>query len=124
MTKEKFQNFVDETLEEIIQLAEKKSGQKLSRKIAFRRLLRNDEPIMENVAAYITERVFMDENNISPCVDIGVQDVLDDGTLLIFASVSGHSPRPWGINWQGREGPFVYAVGQPFLDKIVIELNK
>jgi hypothetical protein len=35
-------------------------------------------------------RVFVDEDHIRPCVDIGVGDLLDDGTPVIMANVAGY----------------------------------
>lgn len=120
MTKEDFQNFVEKTIEEVIQLAEKESGKSLSRKIVFQWFFQKTEPISENISQHITDRVYVDENNIYPCVDIGVGDILKDGTLLILANVAGYSARPWGINWQGKEGPFIHIIGHQFLDKVRI----
>jgi hypothetical protein len=67
---------------------------------------------------HIIERVFIDEEHIYPCVDIGVGDILEDGSLLIVGNVAGYAPRSFGKNWTGREGPFVHIVGQPFLTKL------
>jgi len=117
MTKDDFQNFVEKTIEEVIQLAEKQSGKSLSRKIAFRWFTQKTEPITEKISQYIAEKVFIDENNIYPCVDIGVGDILEDGSLIIFANIAGYPPKPWGINWQGKEGPFIYIIGQNFIEK-------
>jgi hypothetical protein len=61
--------------------------------------------------------VYIDESHIYPCVDIGVGDLLEDGTPLIVASIAGYSPRPFQKNWTGRDGPFVRIVGAPFLNK-------
>jgi hypothetical protein len=60
----------------------------------------------------------VDEDHIYPCVDIGVGDLLEDGTPLIVANIAGYGPRPFQANWTGRDGPFVYILGQPFLNKI------
>lgn len=60
----------------------------------------------------------MDTEHIYPCVDIGVGDLLDDETLLIVGNVAGYPPTLFGRNWTGREGPFVYIVGSPFLARI------
>lgn len=118
MTKEDFQGFVEKTLEEVIQLVEKESGKSLSRKIAFRWFSQKTEPITENIVQHITDKVFIDEEHIYPCVDIGVGDILEDGTLLIFANIAGYSPKPWGINWHGKEGPFIHIIGHKFLKKM------
>jgi hypothetical protein len=57
--------------------------------------------ITENIVEQIVKRVFIDEEHIYPCVDLGVGDLLEDGSLLIVGNVSGHAPRPFGQNWTG-----------------------
>lgn len=118
MTREDFQKFVEQTIEEVILLAENEVGRQFPRKIAFRWFLQTTEPIRENIAQHITEKVFIDENHIFPCVDIGVGDVLVDETLVIFANISGYEPQPWTKNWQGNEGPFIHIIGQKFIEKV------
>lgn len=117
MTRDDFLKFVEKTLEEVIQVAENETGKSLPRKIAFRWFSQTAEPFTENIAEQIAERVFIDENNIYPEVDIGVGDLADDGTVLIFANIAGREPEPWGKNPNGYEGPFNYIVGRDFLDK-------
>jgi hypothetical protein len=73
--------------------------------------------VREGVVEHITDRVFIDEDHIYPCVDIGVGDILDDGTVLITANVAGYNPGPFQKNWTDRDGPFVYMIGQKILDK-------
>jgi hypothetical protein len=63
-------------------------------------------------------RVYVDLENIYPCVDIGVGDLAHDGSPIIVANVAGYSPKPFQKNWTGREGPFVFIIGQPYLDKL------
>lgn len=118
MTKTEFQEFVAQTLEEVIQLAEKESGKSLSRKIVFRWFSQKDEPITENITRHITEKIYIDKDHIFPCVDIGVGDILEDGTLVIFANIAGYSPKPLGINRQGKESPFIHIIGHQFLSKV------
>jgi hypothetical protein len=116
--KEEFTTFVATTLEDLIQLAEQKADKKLPRKFAFQWLGRSYPRVTESIVEHIVERVFIDEEHIYPCVDMGVGDVLEDGSLLIVGSVAGYAPRPFGRNWTGREGPFVRIVGGPFLNKM------
>lgn len=118
MTRAEFTTFVEATLEDVIALAEEQSGKRLSREIAFQWLFSKDEPLRERIVAAIVDRVYVDENAIYPCVDIGVGDLLDDGTPLIVASVAGYPPRPFGQNWTGRAGPFVRIIGGPFMAKV------
>jgi len=118
MNREDFATFVARELEEVIRLAEEKCGKELPRKIAFVWLGLSHPIVSENIVEHIVERVFVDEEHIFPCVDMGVGDVLEDGTLLIVGSVAGYAPRPFGKNWTGRDGPFVRIVGGPFVNKM------
>ena len=118
MNRQDFAAFVARTLDDVIQLAQEKCGKELSRKFAFLWLGSSHQVVRENIVEHLVERVFVDEEHIYPCVDIGVGDVLEDGTLLIVGSVAGYAPRPFGKNWTGRDGPFVRIVGAPFLNKM------
>lgn len=118
MEREVFSLFVAKTLEEVIVLAEQKANQQISRKFAFQWLGKGQPRVTENIVDYIVQRVFIDSEHIYPCVDIGVGDLLDDGSLLIVANVAGYAPCTFRTNWTGREGPFVHIVGQAFLMRI------
>jgi hypothetical protein len=119
MKREDFRQFVLQTLEKAIRTAEDETGRKLSRKIAFRWFQQKTPPLTENIAEHITGKVFISGERIYPCVDIGVEDVLADGTVLISANIAGYEPGPFPeINRQGGKGPFNYIIGQKFLDKI------
>lgn len=111
MTKEDFIQFTTATLEEVIRLAERETGVTLSRAICLKWLGQEAEPICSDVVAKIVERVFVGPDEIFPCVDIGVGDILADGRTLIVASIAGYSPRPFGANWTGRQGPYVLTYG-------------
>lgn len=118
MKREELAAFVGRTIEDVIHLAEEKSGKTLQRKYSFRWLGRSHPTVSDGIVDHIVERVFVDEDHIYPCVDIGVADTLADGSLLIVGSVAGYAPRRFGPNWTGRMGPFVHVVGQPFLNRI------
>ena len=119
MTRVEFTSFVERTIEGVVRLAEQKAGRKLSRNYAFQWLRQpSSSRVTNDIPAHIVERIFIDEEHIYPCVDIGVGDQLQDGSLLIVASVAGYAPRPFGKNWTGRDGPFIHIVGQPFLNRI------
>jgi hypothetical protein len=117
MTKEEFTQLTTEILEEVIQLAERETGVKLSREVCLKWLGQETVPICSDVVATIVERVFVGPDQIYPCVDIGVGDILDDGRTLIVASIAGYSPRPFGPNWTGRQGPYVLAYGAALREK-------
>jgi hypothetical protein len=118
MTREEFGKFVEKTVDEVIRIAEEKCGKALPRKYSFRWLGRSHPVVEQNVVEHIVERVFVDEEHIYPCVDLGVADLLEDGSLLIVGNVAGYAPQPFGHNWTGREGPFVHVVRLPLLNRM------
>ena len=117
MTQLEFTHFVRSTLEGVLQLAEEHIGKPLPRRIGFCWWAKGSEIFRDGVVEEIVKKIFVDEEHIYPCVDIGVVDLLEDGTPLIAATIAGYPPGPFQANWTGREGPFVYVVGQRFLDK-------
>ncbi len=96
MNREEFSTLVSMALEEVVQFAEEKAGQKLPRKFALQWLGFSNPRITENIVEHIVERVFIDENHIYPDVDLGVCDLLEDGSLLIVGNVA--SIRCWQRN--------------------------
>jgi hypothetical protein len=116
MNREEFSGFVSTALEEVIQFAEEKAGQKLPRRFVFQWLGRSNPRITENIVEHIVKRMFIDEEHIHTC-RLGVVDLLDDGLLLIAGSVEDYAPRPFAKNREGREGPFDPFVGIAFLNK-------
>lgn len=120
MNREEFSTFLSMALEEAVQFAEEKTGQKLPRKFALQWLNPFNPRITENIVEHIVKRVFIDEKHIYPDVDLGVCDLLEDGSLLIVGNVANYPPpRPFGRNRRGVEGPFTPIVGRAFLNKVV-----
>jgi len=122
MNREEFSTFVSTALEDAVQFAEEKAGQKLPRKLTFQWLDPPSPRMSEGIIEEIVNRVFVDEEHIYPDVDIGVVDLLEDGSLLIIGNVADYPPpRRFGPNpnHKGREGPFVPIVGRSFLNKLV-----
>jgi hypothetical protein len=118
MNREHFQQFVADTIEDVLRLAEERGGKHLPRSVVFKWIGSKEEPIRDGIVDEIMRRVFVDEDHIRPCVDIGVGDLLDDGTPVIMANVAWYPPGPFQKNWTGRDGPFVRIIGGPFLTKI------
>lgn len=77
-----------------------------------------DEPLRENIVEVIVDRVFVSDEAIYPCVDMGIVDLLEDGTPLLQASVAGYRPKQFGQNWTGRDGPYVRILGSAFVAKM------
>lgn len=124
MTRDEFKSFTEGAIEDVLRLAEEQSGKTVPRKIAFRWMMKDAETLHDGIVEAIVDRVFVDEDNIYPCVDLGVWDLLDDGTSLVVRTIAGYAPRPFANNWTGREGPFVRIVGQNFLIKMAGEEPK
>src|SRR5689334_11698382 len=103
MNRKEFSTFVSSALEEAIEFAEEKAGQKLPRMLAFQWLFRSNQPITDNIVEEIVKHVFIDEEHIYPSVHLGVADLLEDGSLLIVGKVEGSAPRPFGPNQTGRQ---------------------
>jgi hypothetical protein len=118
MKQQEFTQFVQSTLEGVLRQAEEYTGKKLPRRIAFCWVAKRSEVFREGIVEEIVRKTYIDEDHIYPCVDIGVGDLLDDGTPLVVASIAGYRPRPFQANWTGRAGPFVYILGEPFLNRI------
>lgn len=117
MTQQEFTRYVRSTLEGVLRLAEERTGKSLPRRVAFCWWKKGSEIFRDGVVEEIVAKIYMDEEHIYPCVDIGVVDLLEDGTPLIAATIAGYPPKPLQANWTGREGPFVYVIGQRFLVK-------
>ena len=121
MTRGQFKAHVAAAIEDAIRLAEQKIGRSLPRNYcynSFADAVASRPPIPEeNVVDFITDQVYFGPEQIYPCFDIGVGDLLDDGRVLIVGSRAAYSPQPWQKNWTGREGPFVLVIGQKLLHR-------
>ena len=118
-------SFVEYTLECLIQHTERYTGSSLPRKVAFRWLDEESEPLNGHIIEAIVERVFLDERHIYPCVSIGIVDTLDDSLVVVaeitkpFAKwMGGCEPQPFRRNWSGRAGPFVYFISEKLVDRL------
>ena len=123
MTREAFKKHVDETIESIIQDAERRAGRTFPRHYCFGFIQPSRVHTEQgNVSEFLARELFVDEEHIYPCFDLILGDILDDGRLLFVGYRAGYEPRAWGKNWSGRDGPFVRMYGQEFLDKTGIRL--
>ncbi|NBV20464.1 MAG: hypothetical protein EBS05_00490 [Proteobacteria bacterium] len=123
MTREAFKKHVDEKIESVIQDAESRSGRTFLRRYCFGFIKPSRvHTEQEQVSEFLAKEVFVDEEHIFPCFDLILGDILEDGRLLFVGYRAGYQPRPWGKNWSGSDGPFVWMYGQEFLDKTGIKL--
>ena len=107
MTRTEFQSFVEQSIVEVLELAEDVLQQKFILP-PYLRWYPSTELITDRVAEAVTARKYIDSELINPCVDFGVGEVHENGRPVLYAIVSGHAPEPFGTNWTGRRGPFVY----------------
>jgi hypothetical protein len=118
MTRIEFKSFVEKSLAELKLMAEQYADHDLPEILKFQ-WLGESQPVhegLENILEAITEVVYVDENNIYPIVDLHISyDGNNHSALLVKGSRANYSPRPFQKGWSGRPGPFIYAIGQPFL---------
>jgi hypothetical protein len=76
------------------------------------RLISYDSVLAETTdeaVEYLVSAVFRDEDDIKPCIDLVVID-FDDTTVTIMYMGTGHSGKPFGLNWTGTAGPYIKAI--------------
>ena len=117
MNRKDFKAFIERELENAIEFAERHTGTILPRSYCFRWIFKT-ELFCENIPEVIAGRVWEDEDHIRPCVDLIVMDFITDDTLMIEGIIAGFAARPFGKNWAGRDGPFIYGVSQALVDKL------
>ena len=83
LTREDFNRMVAGAIEAVTQIAEQRVGRELPRSYSLRWLgglvIGRDDGIVE----MITNRVFVSNDKIYPCVDLFLDDLLSDGRLLV-----------------------------------------
>jgi len=99
-TKADFAAFVERTLEEVVQFAEEYAHTVLPRKLKFR-WLGHDAQIDDGIVEAIVGKVYVDPENIYPCVDIGVGDLSDDGSLPMWQVTAQGPFRRTGLAGMG-----------------------
>jgi hypothetical protein len=123
MERQDFKSLVESTLQDVLAYAEETLGIRLPRQLAFR-WLGSQEIVRTDVVEAITSRVYVDRDDISPCVDIGPCEVLDGNTTLITGIVAGYPPAPFdqghGRARQGHAGPFIHAVFGPLFPNPIL----
>ena len=114
MEREAFISFVEKSIREVIALTAAELRTTFSDRV-FLRWWPHPELVTANIAEAIANRVYESENAIRPCVDIGVIDITADGTPVIVALIAGYPACPFGKNWRGTAGPFIYIIGAELL---------
>ena len=120
MERASFKQFVAETIEDILTITEVRINKKLFRPPRFQ-WLGKDPSTSTDIAEEIMERVSAGPDEIRPCVDIGVAALDSTDRPLLIASIAGYPHCPFGQNWTGRIGPFVYIIGAPLLNGVSLD---
>jgi hypothetical protein len=110
MTRDEFKAHISERVEASIQQCERHIGRKLPRKLAFQWISPKGPRVDVSIEEEICREVFVADDKIWPCVDIGPWQE-EDGTLVIRAIRAGYPPAPFQKNWQGADGPFILVIG-------------
>jgi len=119
MSPDAFRKHVIERIEASIEHAERELGRALPRELAFQ-WNPGEAPRFYGgeIADEIVRHVFVAEDKIYPCVDLGPAEVLADGKLLIIGLRAGYPLAPFGKNWHGDDGPFILIYGQRLADQV------
>jgi hypothetical protein len=101
-------------IEDAIAFGEQKCGHSLPRKFVFKMLSKissDESPMSEHETLdYLVSQLWINENEIYPCYDLGIAAVLPDETLVLSGNRAGYPPKPWQKNYTGRDGPFVLSI--------------
>ena len=65
---------------------------------------------------FLVSNTYFGKDEIKPYVDLTVHN-FDETTTTIQVSISGHEPRPFGLNYNRSAGPFIRAVNSKLIDK-------
>nr|WP_294862488.1 hypothetical protein [uncultured Fluviicola sp.] len=112
MTQPEFETFIEKTLEELKLAAEIHANMPLPDIGSFQ-WMREGDPIYRNridIVAAICKEVYIDPNNIYPCVDLHISYNEDKTALAVRGFIANYSPRPFQRGWSNRPGPFIYAI--------------
>ena len=123
MKREDFKAIAVEALEQLVSRAEQRTGRQFSRLFCFRGLI-GDDQIDGDIAEYLVNMTFVDEDHIFPCFDLFLEEVLSDGRLLVRGYRAGYAPCAFGAHFTyetlghdaGRVGPFKLGIGN-FVDR-------
>ena len=123
MSLDDFIQFVDTTLGELILYAELHAGQSLRDCDLEYAWLGYDKTVTqgrEPIVYEITDKVYLSEDKIYPCVDLIIEKPNSKEAILkITGGRAGYEPRPFQRGWSNRPGPFIYGIGRGIKSKAV-----
>lgn len=114
---------MDKTVGELILYAELHAGQDFSDhelEFEWQSYNRTVTKGRESIVYEITDKVFVAEDKIYPCVDLIIEKPNSREPILkITGGRAGYEPRPFGRGWSNRPGPFIYGIGRGIKSKKV-----
>lgn len=126
MTQNEFKKHIEKTLSELKLYAELHLGKELPNDFEFEwqsfkslKLLKKN-----NVIELIADKVYLNEKEIYPCVDLIIEKVTENNRIMINGRIAGYKPRKFGKGWSNRPGPFIYGIGNDLINKEVNHLSK
>ncbi|GAB3168280.1 hypothetical protein [Telluribacter humicola] len=123
MSFEDFIEFVDKSIGELLLYAEVHANKSFSNHELIFEWMSHDPTFIygrENIVYEITDKVFVNEQEIYPCVDLVIEKPDSGVSLLkIIGKRAGYAPRPFTIGWSNRPGPFIYGIGNGIKNPLV-----
>lgn len=119
ISRDEFKSIAEEAIEQLTARAEAATKQALPRDYCFS-WLAGDEIVAEgDVADFLVDLTWVDDTHISPCFDLFLESVRDDGRVQLRGYRACYEPRMFGdhVTYQtdghdaGRVGPFKLGMG-------------
>ena len=104
MTREEFKNVARDAVEAVTATAEQRSHRRLPRLYVWGPP--NDRTVggFEDLVDLLTQAVFHSEVEISPCVDLLLNELSRDGRIDVFCYVASYEPCKFGEHWSYKTG--------------------
>ena len=115
MSLEEFLKFVDKTIGELILFAQLHSGKDYSDyELEFKWYAYDSKVVngREKIIYEKTDKVFVSEDKIYPCIDLIIEQPTYEKKLKITGHRTGYEPSEFGKGWSNRTGPFIYGIGK------------
>lgn len=123
MKRDEFKAIAEQAVEQLVSRAEEKTGLTLSRSFCFS-WIADEKRLEDDIAEFLVDMTFVDEDHICPCFDLFLEDILPDGRLLLNGYRAAYDPCSYGAHFNyetmghdaGRVGPFKLGMGN-FVEK-------
>ncbi len=114
MTREEFKTVVREAVETVTATAEQRMHRRLPRLYVWGSADKGTFGESEDLVELLTGAVFHADEAISPCVDLFLKGLAEEGRIDVFCYVAGYAPCKYGEHWAykmgghdaGQVGPF------------------